>query len=288
MKRIILLCILIVVSLFFLWFVLRGHSGTKGQKYNWYIQGKSYVLVPRSSDSYFLYDEQGEKQGIFYHLRQYADRPWDEFDKTRLNIRCYAIEYKNGESFFSGLVFNSNELRDALNILSEKKWKFYEFVVGDMTLDLNDLRELAKFHFDALNFARCTLPSDIPPECYPSCNYLSLVGSTFPPDFLKDLPANGQIEGLHITGQVPLNNADIVNISKIKSLKTLSLLQTWQNGTDLSPLTELTHLETLILKGNLDGLDLSFTSKMPSLKKLETEDIPPEDMSEEEPENLKK
>lgn len=285
MKRIVSFSIVIVVTLFFIKFTMGVEPEFESQQYRCFFLGKDYWCVPQSSDCFFLYDEQGTKQITFYRLRPLANMPYPEIQNNMpidLNVRCFAFENEKGESFFAGYVFNACELQDVLDLISKSQWGYYELNFVDVSFEVNDLKKLAQFRFDNLHFVRCSFPSSIPKDCYPLCRYLSFVITSIPSDYFEYLAQNRKTEGLDILAPpITLNRADFVSISKIKSLRMIALFQDWQPNTDLSPLSELPHLEILKLGGHLDVLDLSFTSKIPSLK-LETENIPPEDSFEEE------
>lgn len=285
MKRIVSLSIVIVVTLFFIKFTMGVEPEFESRQYRCFFLEKDYLCVPQSSDCFFLYDEQGTRQITFYRLRPFANMPYPEIQNNMpidLNVRCFAYENTKGEYFFVGQVLNVSELQDVLDLVSKSQRGYCMLRFIDVAFGVNDLRSLKKHHFDSLQFVRCSFPSSIPKDCYPLCRYFSFSGTSIPTVFFKIFSQNKTIEYLDVFAPpVPLNNADFVGISKIKSLRILTLAQDWQPNTDLSPLSKLPHLEMLKLGGHLDVLDLSFTSKMPSLK-LETENIPHEDSFEEE------
>lgn len=271
MKPIVSLGVVIFAALFFAGVAWGEVPQAEGQRFRVYYQGEEYFCVPQGDEAYALYKDE-KKWATFYRLRPFKKMPYPEVrDRMPItaNVRCFALEYEDGKSVFAGYINNSSELRDAMDLISRNQWEYHELVICEFTPGLKDLKKLAKVQLDDLSFARSSFPSNMPEECYPSCRRLSLLITSIPSDFLEGLAENRTIEGLRILSPpAALSNADFVSISKMKTLKILSLLQKWQKDLDLSPLAELPHLEGLQLGGDLKALDLGFLSKMPALEIL--------------------
>lgn len=270
MKSIVSLYVLVLLAFFFTMPAWGEVASSESQKIHCRFQNNTYICVPKEEDSYILYDEQGEKWGTFYRLRPFLNTPYPEIMNNlplEYNVRCFAIAYETGESVFVGSASDTNELCDVLRLVSEKKFDRYELSIFSFTLCREELKTLSKFHFDCLTFGKVSFPSNIPAEWTPNCRHLSLIATAVPPDFFKNLSENRTLTGLTIiVFPFGLKDADIVDISKIRSLRTLSLVYAWKEHLCLLPLIELPDLEVLELKGDLEILDLRFVSKMPSLK----------------------
>ena len=285
MKPIVSLGVVIFAAFFFSGVAWGEETQAEGQRFRVYFEGEEYFCVPQGDEAYALYKDE-KKWATFYRLRPFKKWPYPEVRDRMpitMNVRCFALEYEDGKSVFAGYINSSGELRDALDLISRNQWGYHELVICEFTPGLKDLKKLAKVQLDDLSFVRSSFPSDLPAECYPTCRYLTLIGTSIPSDFLENLAKIRTLEGLCIwVSPTALSNADFVSISKMKSLKFLILSKTWQKDLDLSPLAELPHLEGLQLGGDLKALDLGFLSKMPALEILSV----PEDCQL--PETLKK
>lgn len=272
MKSIVPLYILVLVLQFFTTSVWGEDTRAESQIIHCHFQNNTYICVPQEADSYVLYDEKGEKKGTFYRLRPFSNMPYPEIMNNmplEYNVRCFAMTYETGESVFVGTVSNSNELQDVLCLISEKKFGRYMLNICSFNLCPEDFKNLSKFHFECLTFGQVSFPSTIPAEWTPNCRHLSLLGTAVPPDFFKNLSENRTLVGLTVIAYPNgLKDKDILDISKIRSLRMLSLMFSWKKSINFLPLIELSDLEVLELKGNLEILDLRFISKMPSLKFL--------------------
>lgn len=145
-------------------------------------------------------------------------------------------------------------------------------VKGDF--DDTDAGLLAHFpELSSMRLHRCSV-TRLPLEELPELQNIELWSNRIPSETLKYLPSLSKLNRLMLyEGRLDRTIVDIV--AQCQGLETLHLGKVGLKGGDLEQLTKLARLKNIIIESNLSDQGLEPLARMPSLERVELQDVNP-------------